>query len=472
MKESIVAPMERDVFYDQRDSRTSRSVQQDDYRDARVALSADAEEASEPAGQVAFLLAANLLARWCRHLRFTAPAIPVHDSLGRFVGRRGIPNLPQQALAVARAADPFGDFDVVRDVASASLHLQVGRGPSHGAYRIVGRGWRALAGAAVDEAGPGESGPLFGAMLAAAIGTAGVFRAALGQEDLPDRVVVSLWDLRTGPDALNGPRPKVASVGNCCIVGCGAVGSAFAFLLPLSGLTGSICLLDGDLVEVSNLNRSPLFTLRDVGDAKVDVVARYLRRCGYRVEAQRRWFDEAIASGSVFHTRPDVLIPTANERNVREAIQHQVPPLQVYGTTGRNWDAFLGRHIPLCEDCLACRFPRRDLPTSPLLTCSTGRVTRTRSADVRAMDAALPFASTTAAILALAELAKLAVGRPVNPNFACVDFRGNLSELVTENRPASSGCICADQRTNWHALNRETRFAHLSNPTPSAGGVE
>jgi hypothetical protein len=22
-------------------------------------------------------------------------------------------------------------------------------------------------------------------------------------------------------------------------------------------------------------------------------------------------------------------------------------PLQIYGTTGKNWDAFLGRHIPL-----------------------------------------------------------------------------------------------------------------------------
>ncbi len=52
-----------------------------------------------------------------------------------------------------------------------------------------------------------------------------------------------------------------------CIVGCGGVGSLFAEMLVRTGAT-NISLIDGDKVELKNLNRTP-FILSDIGEYKV-----------------------------------------------------------------------------------------------------------------------------------------------------------------------------------------------------------
>ena len=62
-----------------------------------------------------------------------------------------------------------------------------------------------------------------------------------------------------------------------CIVGCGAVGSAFAEMLVRTGAQ-IIHLIDGDMVEVKNLNRLISFFREDVGEKKVEILERNLKR--------------------------------------------------------------------------------------------------------------------------------------------------------------------------------------------------
>jgi tRNA A37 threonylcarbamoyladenosine dehydratase len=67
---------------------------------------------------------------------------------------------------------------------------------------------------------------------------------------------------------------KAATV---CVVGVGGVGSHAAHMLARSGL-GHLRLVDFDQVTVSSLNRHACATLRDVGTAKVECLAQFLRK--------------------------------------------------------------------------------------------------------------------------------------------------------------------------------------------------
>lgn len=460
--------LSREEFYAQRDSRTTQYTGSSDYRDLRVAVSIDAAEANTVSGQITFLTIANLLARWCRNARFIAPSIELHPRVRSLLD--GNPGLDEGAAVIAAGADPFGDFGVGVTGWREDFQIHVGVRPSGERWRVLGRGWLALAGDAVQQRAEKDGDAVFGAVLAACVGTAQAFRIATGHRRLND-IQLSLWNLRGAASALDGPSFSAGDLGRVHLVGCGAVGSAIAYLLPLARLSasGGLALVDGDDVDVSNLNRSPLFRYKDVAKPKVSVVSSYLRRNGLGVHEHEKWYDEAVASGDLWAIRPDVVIPAANDRGVRHTIQGQVPPLQVYGTTGRNWDAFLGRHIPLQEDCLACRFPLPQPPGELPFRCSEAPITSPAVLESDSIDAALPFLSTTAAVLATAELAKATFADfPVNPNFAYLDFRSDLTDFVPAQRKARASCRCAQQQRVWAALNGRSRFATLSGSASAA----
>jgi molybdopterin/thiamine biosynthesis adenylyltransferase len=453
--------MDADEFYHLRDDRTNSCVDGRGYVARSVSITIDEEAAASYSGQVAFMLAANLTARWSRRVRVRSPSVPVDP---RLVFRDELleRNLDIVALAVAKDADPFGDFAIDEVEGRDWIRVHVGAGAApRGAYRIHGQGWQALGGDAVRPlSGTNGEVPL-GAALAACVGVAWAFRVALGDDSPPGYVQLSLWNMRGGDAAAQGPSVEAQDLGRVMLIGCGAVGSSIAYLLPLAGIGGRVQLIDGDLVDTTNLNRSPMFGFGDLTRSKCDVVASHLRRAGIDAEPIHAWFDEAMARGLAFRERPDVVIPAANDRDVRRLVQHQVPPLQVYGTTGRDWQAFLGRHIPTAEDCLVCRFPTT-APGEPRLACSTGPIAAPSRAGV-SQDAALPFLSAAAGVLAVAELVKTATSSfPVNPNFACLDFRGPLTDFMLIQRVPSVGCICGQQDAVWARLNGHTRFARRS----------
>ena len=70
-----------------------------------------------------------------------------------------------------------------------------------------------------------------------------------------------------------------------CVVGCGAVGVAFAEMLIRSGAT-KLYLIDGDDVERKNLNRLTGFVESNVGKKKVDVLKTYLENINSNISIQ------------------------------------------------------------------------------------------------------------------------------------------------------------------------------------------
>jgi len=77
--------------------------------------------------------------------------------------------------------------------------------------------------------------------------------------------------------------PEIGGVGQVALadadlvlVGCGGIGSPALQYLAASGI-GRLTLIDSDTVEVSNLQRQTIFTPGDVGRAKAEVAAEWVR---------------------------------------------------------------------------------------------------------------------------------------------------------------------------------------------------
>ena len=102
------------------------------------------------------------------------------------------------------------------------------------------------------------------------------------RDDDPQRFARQLALPEIGPEGQQ--RLRKASV---CIVGLGGLGSPAAFYLAAAGV-GHLDLVDGDRVDLSNLQRQILYTTADVGRPKVEAAADRLRALNPGV-ALRLW---------------------------------------------------------------------------------------------------------------------------------------------------------------------------------------
>jgi predicted CXXCH cytochrome family protein len=240
--------------------------------------------------------------------------------------------------------------------------------------------------------------------------------------------------------------PDIILVGNVQLIGVGSVGSAIAYLLRMLPLEGEVTIIDHDLIEIENLNRSPLFGISDVGKPKVSVVDQYLNN-HITVNAFQGQYSEFIKSHGRKPGSIDILIPEANEYNVRFDMENNYPPIQIYGTTSTSWGINYHRHVPLSQDdCSVCHFPAST--TQPNFICSEAQV---EIQDEKPIDAALPFLSVGAAALVVADLIKLQLpGYPFTSNFAYIDFLGKLENIVSYDRRSKEDCPCRTRSVNIH----------------------
>lgn len=435
-------PRTADEFYALRDDRTSRCCTTRSYQEASCAVYLSAKSAATPAGQAMLLATANLLSRWCRRVTIVLPS-PLPRSL--IDARDG--DLGALILDQMRDADPFGDFQLSADPnIAADIALVVGPSAETSARANVfidAAGW--LAG--VSRHGPPALPPasddnLLGAIAAACLGVAQVFKIAL---QLPTASllrdgVLDLFRLAWSTHLAPAPWPSNPDVGKILMVGAGSVGSSAAYCMRLCDLAGAVTVVDADVVKIENFNRSPVFGRATVGMGKAEALSRHLAGSRLAGSAVGLWWDAFLTKQGRASLDFDVWLPLANEFGVRLAMQHSVPPLMVHGSTTANWGVNHARHLPGRDDCLADRFPVE--PSSLTLACSTGKVETAGTS----VDAALPFASMFAGLLVTAELVRAQLpGYPQVPNFALFDWLGSLDFIQSWDRHARPGCICRDQ---------------------------
>lgn len=393
-----------------------------------VLLRADPAYAAHYDGQVAILVAANLFGRMTPALALDIPAVPIVAPLP-WAGK----NLHTFVLEQLFAADPFGKFES-RAARDGDYILHLGR---TGAPTIVhGSGWNLFAGRAVSPLADDETANPIGPAMAAILAGAEAFRGALSQAPAFQLNALT-WQAGMAPPEA-APLPAVPSPGEVWFVGLGSVGTAILYVLSLATRAFSAQLIDMDEVKIHNLDRSPLFLARHVGWNKAAAAADYLTGIGMAgVEAEPVALDESATWRDRPPGVPDVLVSAANERNVRAVIENGYPPLQIYGTTGRNWQAAVIRHTPLEDPCSCCLFPETaHAPT----TCATGSVAQVDGGEQ--VDAALPFLSFAAGAMAAAEIIKRGLpGYPFTPNRVILNTSPNVRPVpaALSMRP---GCIC------------------------------
>ncbi len=461
MTEALTA----EAFYRLRDDRTNRVVERPDYHNLHVRVVSDHSTVQSVNGQVQLIMAANLLARWCRQMEFGFPDAPL---LGE-VKLNGVETLHERIQLEVTGADPFCQFSFQSAPSTRVQYtLKVGSlalpADEQVNFTIDARGWYACAErgeASFDNVAYDNN--IASAAFAACIGVADAFKVAL---KLPDHmriqhIIFSLFDfsmLDEGAKPITLPAPLSVRIGYAQIVGAGSVGSAVVYLLRMLPIEGIVGLIDADIVKYENLNRSPLFKVSDVGLKKVDVAASFLNEY-LPTTPHPMLYSEYIAQYGRKKGAVDLLLPLANEFGVRQDIENNCPPLQVYGTTTSDWGVNYHRHIPLLDDCSFCRFPQE--VNAAAMVCSEAQVENERGEQI---DAALPFVSVAAAVLTIAELMKLQLpDYPATPNFLLIDLKGDFQMPLSYTKAPRSACLCQSRSRRVHASYIEsTRFSELS----------
>jgi molybdopterin/thiamine biosynthesis adenylyltransferase len=144
------------------------------------------------------------------------------------------------------------------------------------------------------------------------------------------------------------------------ILGVGGLGSHVVWNLAACGV-GELHLVDGDRIELSNLNRQTLFTSEDVGRYKVDVAAEYLLRLNPQLRVRKtcafvRSVDEiADAIQGSDHVVRAIDTPLESATLVNKACVRMRIPYTGAGFFSQG--STLGPTvIPGVSSCLACHY--------------------------------------------------------------------------------------------------------------------
>jgi hypothetical protein len=367
--------------------------------------------------------------------------------------------LSDRPSEITFAADPAGAFEV-RGTHDGDYILTFGK--SRSAATVHGSGWNAFIGPSISPLPDSAERNPIGPALASIVAVARLFALQIKPIDGPHLLNAFNWRNEIPQASMNFDATR--DLGSIWTIGTGSVGTAALYFLTLATQRFSSVMFDMDFVKLHNLDRSPIFTAldADLQTKKVHATAAYLRSAGVRdITPEPEPLDKSNLWLSRQTGTPDLVIAAANERDVRSLIERSAPPLQIYGTTGANWEASVVRHIPLVDACSCCLFPpdTQELPT----VCASAEVTSPTGEET--VDAALPFLSFAAGLMAAAEILKTSLpGYPFSPSRTALYTHPEvLPRFVSSSVAQRPGCLCANRRSSVHrAMIEGTKYESLS----------
>lgn len=226
---------------------------------ARVTLAFGHDAIETHEGRVAVELSTNLLAR-------------LLPALGVKTGGDGCSEFRQKIEVLAKEINPAIELTDATQVADIALHIGCKADAIEAAAHIfIGSdGWRAL----LSRTAPkpcGRTNLPFGAAAAACFGCANVFRSifsdVLPGGELDTEIDLSLRSYDKHP---GGTRAEILELGECHLVGAGAIGNGLLWTLArLPEATGTLHVVDGEKIDLGNLQRYILTRDGSIGAAKV-----------------------------------------------------------------------------------------------------------------------------------------------------------------------------------------------------------
>ncbi|MBI4744219.1 MAG: ThiF family adenylyltransferase [Actinobacteria bacterium] len=459
-------PIVQNEWYAQRDDRTVRVPEAINFHQYKLYVIIG-NDLNSVVSQVMAATALNILARWCRILRVEIPP----DIISLLNIKPGYSFIDVVA-EIMYDADPYGQFTFgpvdEKDGVEILIIGKTSKKIQRPCYWINAAGWLAGVGygtptAEMDEKDPNIIGPAF----AACLGNAEIFKQAIGLKKPEEfSIYYSLYDysLSFEPSSLQNPTLlEQFDLGRIHQVGCGAVGSAFDFFLSLTNWKGLVDLIDYDIVNFTNCNRSLIFSAWDAVEhqKKVNICKRNLEiNKGISVLPYDGSYSDFIENQGYLQNCPDLILCLANDQNVWATIQNNFPPIVIHATTTINWGLNFGRHVPKKEWCIMCRFSK-EIKDTFIPPCSEGMINNETQEEP--IYGVLPFLSPASAIILLAELAKIGRGTPLaKDNFIQFSMKGKANKFISSRRSPDKDCICKDQDLKIYPKEIiKTKFSNL-----------
>jgi len=154
-----------------------------------------------------------------------------------------------------------------------------------------------------------------------------------------------------------------------CVVGVGGLGNPITTRLAAMGV-GKLRIVDRDVIELSNLHRQTMFDENDVGQVKVEVAARKLKKSNPQVEIEALPISINDYTALDVIEGCDVVIDALDSVNARYSlnkacVEKNIPCVlgAAVGVTGQVFTV-----IPNKSACYYCMFPALDEDSMP--TCS------------------------------------------------------------------------------------------------------
>jgi hypothetical protein len=312
---------------------------------------------NQDAGQALVLTIARLAPRFCHRIDFASPSQPCLKRLRPLLAAKHFGG--SELAELARLVWPDGDFTAQ---AGGPSDVTIGIGaPGDVTVGIDTDGAALISRGRVLAIGRGDA--VFAALTAAAVACAiaakQLYPGILGEH--------STSDLRLELGPLGGPlnpnRPILLE--RPVLAGVGAVGCAALYALLVAGATGSLLLLDPDVVNDSNLMRYVLFDSRHVGMAKIVAARDLVVATGLALvlEGEQTVIQEYLKQRPVERGRLELVMSAVDTYEARREITGELPHEIVNaGTTPR--DFTVSRHgFADGFACLACLYPPLDKDT-------------------------------------------------------------------------------------------------------------
>jgi adenylyltransferase/sulfurtransferase len=163
---------------------------------------------------------------------------------------------------------------------------------------------------------------------------------------------------------------KILSTKQAVIIGGGGLGSNSANLLVRMGI-GTIIVIDDDVVDITNLHRTSLFTENDIGKSKALVLEKKLRAINSEVTIRgiKKLVTKRNIESIVKNT--DVIIDGSDSTSLRflindVAVKHDIPWVYagVYATVGMVM-GILPKKTP-CFRCISQNIPKPQTGETPV----------------------------------------------------------------------------------------------------------
>jgi len=404
--------------------------------------------------QVMLAVLTNILSRWCRNICIICPDTNALIPKGEKADMQLLESLKRTMQAI----DPNGNFNFeLSDNFKEDLVIFIGEPAENCPVPYVAvdsNGW--IGSCAYNAYGKckgefNDKNPL-GAAFAACLANAEVFRWANNIKAESYQKWYDLYAMTVSElSIINIIGFKSLNLGSVHIVGCGAIGSSFTYLLSLLDFTGELLFVDADAsVELHNTSSSLLFKAShcDGTQKKTEICEKALENTGFQTQTfnddyHHYQYDHRKKSNSA-----DLILCFANDFNIWSTIQNLYPPVVYHATTSRSWGINIGRHLPLKDGCIMCTF--QNLATSTFIPkCAAVDLPIKKEVQLDSSEephaSILPFLSPAAAIVTLGEVIKLMLGKKGSENSVQFNMSTQTGDFLEDQQKAKNCDICKNQ---------------------------